>query len=153
MPLRLLPGMSVPSHSELTAITIGDALSISNFIANRVFLAARILDRTVLGLLVVPTVTLFPNASEERLKLLRDRGRRSGRGRGGDIAMSMPDTRLLDSPVDPPSISGKSSDPTCSEIPTACSCLVQSRGSSICSARACARLRRLTTCRDRVDNL
>ena len=61
--LQLLPGSSVFSHSDLTA-NGGDALSLSILTARPVFFVPAFLIVTVLGALVVPTTTVFPNASE-----------------------------------------------------------------------------------------
>jgi hypothetical protein len=68
--LQLLPGMSdVSAHSDDTANADGDGdtLSPSMLTARPVFLLPAFLIVTVLGLLVFPTVTLFPNASEAGL--------------------------------------------------------------------------------------
>jgi len=64
--LQLLPGVSVSLHSDVTANTGGDAVSLSMFTATPVFLLPTFLIVTVLDLLVVPTVT-DPNDSEAGL--------------------------------------------------------------------------------------
>src|SRR5579862_267545 len=61
--LQLWPGASV-SHFDVTANTDGEAICISTLTAKPVFLLPAFLIVTLLGLLVVSTVTLFPNESE-----------------------------------------------------------------------------------------
>jgi len=62
--LQLLPGASVSSHPDLTANTGGDALSLSMLTAKPFFFLPAFVIVTVLGALVVPTTTVFPNTSE-----------------------------------------------------------------------------------------
>jgi len=66
--LQLWPGASVSLHSDVTANTGGDAVSLSILTARPVFFLPAFLIVTVLGLLVVPTVTVFPNDSEVKRK-------------------------------------------------------------------------------------
>jgi len=65
--LQLFPGSSVSLHSDVTANTGGDALSLSMLTARPVFFLPAFLIVTVLGLLVVSTLTVFPNDSERGL--------------------------------------------------------------------------------------
>jgi len=62
--LQLLPGASVFSHSDLTANTGGHAFQLSTLTARRIFFLPAFVIVTVLGALVFPTFTVFPNASE-----------------------------------------------------------------------------------------
>jgi len=62
--LQLLPGASVFSHADFTANTDGDALSIAMLTARPFLFLSTFLIVTVLGVLVVPTVTPVPNFSE-----------------------------------------------------------------------------------------
>ena len=64
--LQLLPGASVFLHSDFTTNTSDDVLSVMISTA-KVFFAPAFLIVTVLALLVVPTLVLFPNASESGL--------------------------------------------------------------------------------------
>lgn len=62
--LHFLPGASSSWHSDFTTNTDGGAVSISMLTARPFFFLPTFLIVTVLGLLVVPTVTSSPNFSE-----------------------------------------------------------------------------------------
>jgi hypothetical protein len=62
--LQLFPGLSVFSHSDFISNTDGEALSIAMLTARAVSPLPAFLIVTVLGLLVVPALTLSPNDSE-----------------------------------------------------------------------------------------
>ena len=63
--MQLLPGFSIFLHCDFTVKVDGDTLSISMFTGKPFFFGLAFLILIVLGLLVFPTITVCPNASDE----------------------------------------------------------------------------------------